>query len=100
MKRSLHRGTVPLESEKLFGRSLADTFDAPDYSCWTYGDDHSPKFAITRLSSGPRDLEQAPSYRPDPAVLICVALTPLLLVSGRRVITGSRSASHRLGLSP
>jgi AraC-like DNA-binding protein len=76
MKRSLHRGTTSLSSEKLFGRSLADTFDAPDYSCGTYGDDHSPKFAVTRLSSGPRDLEQAPDYRPDPALLVCVALTP------------------------
>jgi AraC-like DNA-binding protein len=76
MKRSLHRGTTPFESEKLFGRSLADTFDAPDYSCGTYGDDQSPKFAVTRMSSGPRDLEQAPSYRPDPALLVCIALTP------------------------
>jgi AraC family transcriptional regulator len=76
MKGSLQRGTTAFESEKLFGRSLADTFDAPDYSCGTYGDDHSPKFAVTRLSSGPRDLEQAPAYRPDPALLVCVALIP------------------------
>lgn len=76
MKQSLHRGTTSLGSDKLFGRSLADTFDAPDYSCGVYGDDQSPKFAVTRLSSGPRKLEQAPEYRPDPALLICVALTP------------------------
>jgi AraC-like DNA-binding protein len=76
MKGSFQRGTTALESEKLFGRSLADTFDAPDYSCGTYGDDHSPKFAVTRLSSGPRDLEQAPAYRADPALLVCVALIP------------------------
>jgi AraC family transcriptional regulator len=76
MKRSLHRGTMPLESAKLFGRSLADTFDVPDYTCGVYGENQSPKFAVTRLKSGPRELEQAPAYRSDPALLICVALTP------------------------
>lgn len=40
------------------------------------GSDQRPDFAITRLRSGPRELEKAPIYPPDQAILICVSLTP------------------------
>jgi AraC-like DNA-binding protein len=58
------------------GQSLADLFNTPTYDCKVIGSDQKPEFAVTRLRSGPRDLEKAPIYPPDQAVLICVSLTP------------------------
>ena len=60
----------------MFGSSLADVFRTPAYDCRAVGSDHKPEFAVTRLRSGPRDMEKAPTYPPDQAVLICVSLTP------------------------
>ena len=61
---------------RMFGESLADVFRTPAYDCRALGSDQKPEFAVTRLRSGPRDLEQAPAYPPDQAVLICVSLAP------------------------
>jgi AraC-like DNA-binding protein len=60
----------------MFGSSLADVFRTPAYDCRALGSDQKPEFAVTRLRSGPRDMEKAPTYPPDRAVLICVSLTP------------------------
>ena len=60
----------------MFGSSLADVFKAPAYDCRAIGPDQKPEFAVTRLRSGPREMEKAPVYPPDQAVLICVSLTP------------------------
>ena len=60
----------------MFGSSLADVFRTPNYDCRVVGSDQKPEFAVTRLRSGPRDMEKAPAYPPDQAVLICVSLTP------------------------
>jgi AraC family transcriptional regulator len=60
----------------MLGSSLADVFRAPDYDCRVLSANGNPEFAITRLRSGPREMEKAPAYPPDDAVLICVALTP------------------------
>jgi AraC family transcriptional regulator len=60
----------------MFGSSLAEVFGTPAYDCRALGSDQKPEFAVTRLRSGPRDMEKAPAYPPDQAVLICVSLTP------------------------
>lgn len=60
----------------MFGSSLADVFNTPAYDCRVLGDGQKPEFAVTRLRSGPRELEKAPPYPPDQAILICVSLTP------------------------
>ena len=60
----------------MFGSSLADVFSAPAYDCRVLGQEQKPEFAVTRLRSGPREMEKAPQYPADNAILICVALTP------------------------
>src|ERR1700688_3976015 len=60
----------------MFGSSLADVFSTPAYDCRVVGSDQKPEFAVTRLRSGPREMEKAPTYPPDQAALICVSLTP------------------------
>jgi len=61
---------------RMFGATLADVFGSPAYDCRVVGSDLKPEFAVTRIRSGPRDMEKAPAYPPDEAILICVALTP------------------------
>ena len=60
----------------MFGSSLADVFSAPAYDCRVFGQEQKPEFAVTRLRSGPREMEKAPQYPADNAILICVSLTP------------------------
>lgn len=65
------------ESDPLmFGSALADVFSAPAYDCRVLDHDRKPEFAVTRLRSGPREMEKAPQYPADNAILICVSLTP------------------------
>src|SRR5258706_13367878 len=66
----------PKSGARMFGSSLADVFSTPAYDCKLIGSDQRPEFAVTRLRSGPRELEKAPIYPADQAVLICVSLTP------------------------
>ncbi len=61
---------------QMFGSSLADVFSAPAYDCRMSGQEQKPEFAVTRLRSGPREMEKAPQYPADNAILICVSLTP------------------------
>ena len=72
----------------MLGSSLADVFRTPDYDCRVLDADEGPEFAITRLRSGPREMEKAPAYPPDDAVLICVALTPTPVGQWRAVYDG------------
>ncbi len=60
----------------MFGSSLADVFSAPAYNCKVLGQEQKPEFAVTRLRSGPREMEKAAQYPADNAILICVSLTP------------------------
>jgi AraC-like DNA-binding protein len=60
----------------MFGSTLADVFSAPAYDCRVLGQEQKPEFAVTRLRSGPREMEKAPQYPADDAILICVSLTP------------------------
>jgi len=49
---------------RMFGSSLADVFSTPAYDCRAVGSDQKPEFAVTRLRSGPREMEKAPTYPP------------------------------------
>jgi AraC family transcriptional regulator len=73
----------------MFGASLADVFQTPAYDCRAVGSDHKPEFAVTRLRSGPREMEKAPAYPPDQAVLICVSLTPATIGQWRALYNGN-----------
>jgi AraC family transcriptional regulator len=74
----------------MFGSSLADVFKAPVYDCRAVGLDQRPEFAVTRLRSGPRDLEKAPVYPPEQAVLICVSLTPSAIGQWQALYNGKK----------
>ncbi len=67
---------------------MADVFKTPEYDCRFVGPDHKPEFAVTRLRSGPRDMEKAPVYPADQAVLICVSLTPAKVGQWRALYNG------------
>jgi AraC-like DNA-binding protein len=72
----------------MFGSSLADVFKTPAYDCRVLGPDQKPEFAVTRLRSGPREVEKAPEYAPDQAILICVALMPAAIGQWRALYNG------------
>ena len=73
---------------RMFGSSLAEIFGAPDYDCRLEGPHHNPEFAITRLRSGPRPVEKAPSYPADDAFLVCVSLEPTTIGQWRALYNG------------
>jgi len=58
---------------------LADVFSTPAYDSRLIGSNQKPEFAVTRLHSGPREMEKAPVYPADQAILICVSLTPAMI---------------------
>jgi AraC-like DNA-binding protein len=74
----------------MFGSTLADVFRTPDYDCRAVGADQKPEFAITRLRSGPREMEKAPAYPPDEAILICVSLTPTAVGQWHALYNGQK----------
>jgi AraC family transcriptional regulator len=73
---------------RMFGSSLADVFSTPAYDCRSVGANQKPEFAVTRLRSGPREMEKAPVYPTDQAILICVALTPAALGQWKALYNG------------
>jgi AraC family transcriptional regulator len=75
---------------RMFGVTLADVFRTPAYDCKVVGSDQKPEFAVTRLRSGPRDMEKAPAYPPDQAILICVALAPAAIGQWQALYKGKR----------
>src|SRR5271169_3186649 len=78
----------PKSGARMFGSSLADVFSTPAYDCRVVGSDQKPEFAVTRFRSGPREMEKAPTYPPDQAVLICVSLTPAAIGQWRAIYNG------------
>jgi hypothetical protein len=72
----------------MFGSSLAEVFRTPVYDCRTVGSDQKPEFAVTRLRSGPREMEKAPVYPPDQAALICVSLAPSAIGQWQALYSG------------
>ena len=85
---------------RMFGSSLADVFNTPAYDCRLIGSDDKPEFAVTRLRSGPRDMEKAPIYPPDQAVLICVSLTPAAIRQWKAIYNGIVSGLREQYRSP
>ena len=75
-------------SMRMFGSTLADVFRTPAYDCRALGPDQKPEFAVTRLRSGPREMEKAPIYPPDQAILICVSLTPAAIGQWKALYNG------------
>jgi AraC family transcriptional regulator len=73
---------------RMFGSSLADVFSTPAYDCRLIGSDQRPEFAVTRLRCGPSEMEKAPMYPSDQAVLICVALTPAAISQWKALYNG------------
>src|SRR5580658_7049683 len=73
---------------RMFGSSLADVLSTPAYDCKLVGSDQRPEFAVTRLRSGPRETEKAPTYPHDQAILICVSLTPAAIGQWRAIYNG------------
>jgi AraC family transcriptional regulator len=73
---------------RMLGLSLAEVFKTPAYDCRVVGSDQKPEFAVTRLRSGPREMEKAPMYPPDQAILICVALTPAAIGQWKALYNG------------
>src|SRR5271155_1171484 len=78
----------PESGTLMFGSSLADVFSTPAYDCRVVGSDQKPEFAVTRLRSGPRDMEKAPMYPPDQAILICVSLMPAAIGQWKAIYNG------------
>jgi AraC family transcriptional regulator len=74
----------------MFGSSLADVFRTPDYDCRAVRADQEPEFAITRLRSGPREMEKAPEYPADDAILICVSLAPAAVGQWHALYNGQK----------
>ena len=72
----------------MLGSSLAEVFRTPDYDCRVVDATQRPEFAVTRLRSGPREMEKAPAYPPDKALLICVSLTPASIGQWRALYDG------------
>ncbi len=73
---------------RMFGSSLAGVFNTPAYDCRAVGSNEKPVFAVTRIRSGPREMEKAPMYPADQAILICVALTPAAIGQWRGIYEG------------
>ena len=68
--------TRPDHLRKFYGANLAEVFRTPAYDCSLRNECGVPDFALTRLKGGPMEMQQAPAYPEDRAVLICVALAP------------------------
>src|ERR1700729_3899612 len=85
-KKSACRNANP--DSRMFGSTLADVFSTPAYDCRLIGSDQRPEFAVTRLRSGPREMEKAPMYPPDQAILICVSLMPAVIGQWKALYNG------------
>ena len=84
-----NRAVRPLKpSARMFGSSLAEVFSTPAYDCRAVGPHQKPEFAVTRLRSGPREMEKAPTYPPDQAILICVSLSPAAIGQWQALYNG------------
>jgi AraC-like DNA-binding protein len=79
---------------RMLGSTLAAVFNAPKYHCAMMGPLDKPEFAVTRLQSGPRPIEKAPTYPSDDGLLVCVSLTPTAAGQWR-----ARYAGRHVGVS-
>jgi hypothetical protein len=68
--------TGPDHVRKFYGANLAEVFRTPLYDCSLKNVSGVPDFALTRLKGGSMEMQRAPAYPEDRAMLICVALAP------------------------
>src|ERR1700761_7579616 len=87
--------TRPDHDRKFYGANLAEVFRTPLYDCSLKNMSGLPDFALTRLKGGSMEMQRAPSYPEDRAVLICVALAPTPVDRWRARIAGQEVGVSR-----
>ena len=85
--------TRPDDDRKFYGANLAEVFRTPLYDCSLKNVSGVPDFALTRLKGGSMEMQRAPAYPEDRAMLICVALAPTPLTGGAHESPDKKSAS-------
>ena len=92
--------THPDQDRKFYGANLAEVFRTPLYDCSLKNMSGLPDFALTRLKGGSMEMQRAPSYPEDRAMLICVALAPTPVDRWRARIAGREvSVSHSIAFA-
>jgi AraC family transcriptional regulator len=92
--------TRPDQGRRLYGANLAEVFRTPLYDCSLKNVSGVPDFALTRLKGGSVEMQRAPAYPEDRAVLICVALAPTPVNRWRARIDGQEvSVSHSIAFA-
>jgi AraC family transcriptional regulator len=87
--------TRPDHPRRFYGANLAEVFRTPLYDCSLKNVCGVPDFALTRLKSGPMEMQRAPAYPEDRAILICVALAPTPVDRWRARIAGQEASVSR-----
>ena len=87
--------TRPDHVRKFYGANLAEVFRTPLYDCSLKNVCGVPDFALTRLRGGPMEMQRAPAYPEDRAILICVALAPTPVDRWRARIDGQEVGVSR-----
>jgi AraC-like DNA-binding protein len=80
---------------KFYGATLAKVFRTPLYDCSLTNVSGVPDFALTRLKGMAMEMQRAPTYPEDRAVLICVALAPTPVDRWRARIAGQEVGVSR-----
>jgi AraC family transcriptional regulator len=92
--------TPPDHLRKFYGANLAEVFRTPLYDCSLKNVCGVPDFALTRLKGGPMEMQRAPAYPEDRAILICVALAPTPVDRWRARIAGREvGVSHSIAFA-
>jgi len=92
--------TRPHHDRKFYGAKLAEVFRTPLYDCSLKNVSGVPDFALTRLKGGSMEMQQAPAYPEDRAMLICVALAPTPVDRWRARIDGQEvRVSHSIAFA-
>jgi AraC family transcriptional regulator len=92
--------TRPDQARRLYGANLAEVFRTPLYDCSLKNVSGVPDFAVTRLKAGSMEMQRAPAYPEDRAMLICVALAPTPVARWRARIAGQEvSVSHSIAFA-
>jgi len=97
-KQSLPKKSLSTRSDhdrKFYGANLAEVFRTPLYDCSLKNASGVPDFALTRLKGKAMEMQRAPAYPEDRAVLICVALAPTPADRWRARIAGQEVGVSR-----
>src|ERR1700728_1612211 len=87
--------TPPDDVRKFYGANLAEVVRTPLYDCSLRNVSGVPDFALTRLKGGSMEMQRAPAYPEDRAILILVPLSPPPVDRWRARIAGKEvSGSH------